>query len=297
MADISPPQDSVLKAQNRLPLLIAGLYFLILFLGSAGISYLIIKGRAVKKLTPADFLPRHTAGNIADMKRLKDIYTNQPITKIDGKLLEISGDIISVVHHYVFSGEMGRIGPGQQPMNVIFQFRLTPKTEIYRSENFVPYLFTKHVSNMSEAITASELKTNQFVVVTTDEDMRAMSTQMPYMVKSIQVTRISNTIRGSISKVSGNTFTIRTTPPQLPASFPLDTKISNQEYTVHITPATEISMQVSGNPIHLSHDQLANGTTVTVYSGEDTAVDTQLTALLIVPEGITPVSSPSLNLK
>ncbi len=225
---------------------------------------------------------------VSDIKLNPDtLYLSSPVTSMDGKLTLIQGNTIAVTHHYVLSDAIGN-------KDVTVRFTVTPQTKIFRPPTYVPFLFKSQPANNNEVLKQSDLKPGMFVAVTTNGDLR-VAQSAPYEATSIQITRIANNITGTISSVSGNTLTITAPQPPYPASFPPQSPLPAQTYTVSVTPDTEISQKEfnEGAPHQLDASSLVKGAVVAVYSAQDVGVERSLTALLITVFDHRPVPSPS----
>ena len=277
---------------KRTYLVLAVCAVLLILAAGTGASYILLSGRLAKRLTFSDFLPKKT---VADIKLSKDVlYVGQPVTSVDGRLTAVNGSTITVTHHYSLASSVGEVSADQQAKDVNFNFNLTPQTKILRPPTYIPYLFKSQPANANETLAAGSLRPGMFVSVVTNTDLRIAQSN-PFTAASVEVTRIGNNVQGKISQISGNTFTLTAFPPPNPASFPPGPSPAQKEYTVKILPDTEIARRQYnvGNPEKLSAGDLTRGMTVTVYGNEDAGVETQLSALLIVPVDSRPVPSPT----
>lgn len=200
------------------------------------------------------------------------LYLTQPVTKLFGRITKVEGNTLSLTQRFSLAANAGT-------KDLTFTLTVTPRTKIVRLASYIPYLFKTVPPQPDEVLSLKELVPGMVAAVTTNADLR-LSSQESVEATSVEVTRVSNTITGTVTGIQGNSLTIKAPPPTLPAAIPATTPpVKEHIYTVAVTPQTEISR--SGKALSLS--DVAPGQTVTVWTGADVAMDTAVTALRLEP--------------
>lgn len=204
------------------------------------------------------------------------LYLTQPVTKLFGRITKVENGTLSLTQRFSLADTGTK--------DLTFSLALTPQTKIVRLATFVPYLLKTVPPLPDEVLTLKELIPGMVAAVTTNADLR-LASQAAVEATAIEVTRVSNTITGTITKIGGNSLTVKAAPPALPAAIPpLATPLAKEElYTVAVTPETEISRSGKGQPEKLSLADVAVGKTVAVWTRQDVALATSVTALRIEP--------------
>lgn len=210
--------------------------------------------------------------NLAPAVASPDIlYLTQPVTKLFGRITKVEGNTLSLTQRFSLADAGAK--------DLTFSLALTPKTKIVRLATYVPYLLKTVPPQPDEVLTAQELVPGMVAAVTTNADLR-LASQGSVEATTIEVTRVSNTITGIVTNIQGNSLTVKAPPPALPAAIPATTpQVLEALYVVTVTPQTEISR--SGKALSLS--DVKTGNTVTVWTHEDVALTTTVTALRIEP--------------
>ncbi len=200
------------------------------------------------------------------------LYLTQPVTKLFGRITKVEGSTLSLTQRFSLTPTGTK--------DLTFTLTVTPQTKIVRLATYVPYLLKTVPPQPDEVLSLKELVPGMVAAITTNADLR-LASEAAVEATAIEVTRVSNTITGTVTKIGGNNLTVKAAPPVLPASVPPTAPPLATEalWTVAVTPQTEISRAVGAVPL----SELTPGKTIAVWTREDVALATSVTALRIEP--------------
>lgn len=267
------------------------------------------------------------------------LFFTQPVTNLSGKVEKVSGNSIWVSTQYTLSnfgapaavpqaGAAGQVMPTPVVKNITFKVNVTSTTSINRPPANIPYLLKNQnaglpvqketaatVPTQPPLITVKDIKSGQFISVTTSTDLR-QAISYDVFATSIQLPPMVNSLNGKITKISNSSFTMSGILPTNGSFGPVAGTVAppkTEEFVVSVTQDTEISRyspitQVKEGELpkppqaeKLSLSDLKEDMAVTVYTDVDITenkkftalrIDPQIMAAPVVPQTIVPQTSP-----
>jgi hypothetical protein len=187
--------------------------------------------------------------------------------------------------------------PTPAPSPLTYQVVVSDQTQISQPPTQgVNYLFKKNVPPDPLSLSLTDVVAGLYLTVSSKEDLRTLTDDS---FEAIMITLPEQIIylNGKITGVKGNELIIKASPPALLDPRLPATAQQDQEYTITITPDTEISRMSVGvglNPERLSLSDLKADMQVAVYTGTDVTQGTQFTALRLEPMQAPALLAPPL---
>lgn len=221
----------------------------------------------------------------AQMKPSDDIlYLTQPVTRLYGKIDKVEGDTVSLTQRFSLPLPDGT----SAKRDITFKIVVTPSTKIVRLATYIPYLFQNLPPKPDEVLSLKALTPDMVASIVTKEDVRLVRAGK-LEATAMEISQVSNTLEGSVLTIQGNTLTLKAGRPILPAAIAGPERAAGEEtYTVLVNAQTEISRKNTSFsppvPEKLDLAALKPGVLLTVYTKEDTAFNTRVSALRIEPK-------------
>lgn len=190
----------------------------------------------------------------------------------------------------------------QKPRVITLHLKISDTTSVSRQTSLIPYLLKQNTPPMTPPTSEkAKVQAGDTISFTSTTDLRTTNPDnVP--VNSISISPEPNMINGRVVSISGNTIKMKgiynTSMPM-----PMTTPIPEKEYTVTVDKDTEISQysmmaaaatnQTNQNK-RLSISDIKTDMNLTVYSDQNVAKSTTITAkLIIVPQSMpTPATPP-----
>ncbi|MFA5932527.1 MAG: hypothetical protein WCV81_05260 [Microgenomates group bacterium] len=250
------------------------------------------------------FIYKKTGAPLLQSTSPNVLYLTNPVLSFSGKIESIKENTFTVSQEMILNQAVSlQTNPNQttkaQTKKITYQVLVTEKTMIIQSTNNVPYLLKQTTSLASPSATSNkltnkDLKTGQYITVTSNTDLRTLLGNQ-FEANYISITPNIFSIIGKINKINGNEISVLGTAN--PAAFPTSTNLQaskEKEYTIIIDQNTEISGSIATNnptipskPEKYSLSDLKKDLQVMIYAEGDVNSNQKTTALRVSPLFIT----------
>lgn len=253
----------------------------------------------------------------------------QPITTFSGVVEKIEGNKLIVSKKQtvvqsieppipsptIYTSVTPSLIPTPKVTSITYQVVITDKTSIVQSVPPINYLFqTSNSSPVAHKLTMKDIMIGQYITVSTQADLRTLrGNQFDAVV--LNLPQKQNTLYGKITRLDKNTLGLRAFQPLFTSpdiqnttlvaqekdftiTVPQDIEISRMSYNTASTASALASS--SSAPEKFALSDLKVGMQVTVFTDEDVAVYTKVTALRIepvspLPEAVAISVTPSIT--
>lgn len=242
------------------------------------------------------------------------LYLTQPVTSFSGVVDKVDGNQITLTQTPTLSTPPFATAttnlaippsPVPTPPPLTYKVVVSDQTQISRPPTMgVNYLFKTNSPISPSQLSLADVTTGLSIAVSSKEDLRTLSDNT-FEATMITLPQKMTTLNGKITGVSSNAIIIKAFAPLSvpmsainPRSAPAMPE--EKEYTISITPDTEISRMIMGStpkPERLALSDLQKDMQVTVYTDADVTSGTQFTALRLEPMQTValPVLPPPIN--